>query len=417
MDLRPQKLPGVVVRPISDEEWPAFARCGELAFGEADHDEFLAWDRANLPLGRTLAAFDGEVLVGTSAAYDLAMTVPGGGCHRVAALTWVSVRPTHRRRGIVSTLLRGQLRGAIARKEPFAALWASESGIYRSFGYGLSGSAMRLRMPASGTALRADLPDDQALSVRLVEPIDSVPAFEAALGVERARRGGMLGADLAWGRRMLIDPASARGGASPLRAVVVEDHSGVRAAARYTVTPHWAASLPQGLVVVKEAYAADPVAGVRLWRYLLSLDLVRVVEARLRPPDDALLTWLVDPRAAQPAWRDGTFVRPVDLVASLELRRYACPVDVVLQVSDPEVSGNTGRFRLQGGPDGATCAPTPAQAHLSLSVTELGAAYLGGTSLASLGTAGLIDEHVPGALAATSTAFGWPLAPWTQSIF
>ncbi len=405
------------VRPIGEEGWDDFVRCGELAFGERDEDDYLAWDRKHLPLERTAAAWDGDQLVGTSAALPLDLTVPGGGLVRVAGITWVSVLPTHRRRGALRAMMGVQHSAAAERGEPVAALWASESGIYRSVGYGMAGVSMRLRIPAGPGALRADLPRDPALRTRLVEPSDTLDAVEGLLDVERSRRGGVLGRWEAWSQRCVLDPEPRHGGGSPLRAVLVEDGSGVRAAARYSLVPRWESSLPQNVLSVRDAFAADAGAGVELWRYLLQLDLVRTAEVRLRPVDDPLLSWLVNPRAARPEWRDGVFVRLVDVAAALALRRYACDVDVVLEVHDPGVPANHGRFRLRGGLDGASCERTAASADLSIAVTELGAAYLGGTSLGSALVAGLLEEHTGGAAQVAGTAFGWPLAPWTPSVF
>jgi predicted acetyltransferase len=48
----------------------------------------------------------------------------------------VAVQPTHRRRGILTGLMRRQLEDIHERGEPLAALWASESVIYGRFGYG-----------------------------------------------------------------------------------------------------------------------------------------------------------------------------------------------------------------------------------------------------------------------------------------
>ena len=48
----------------------------------------------------------------------------------------MSVLPTHRRRGILSALMRRQLADIAAGSEPVAALFASESAIYGRFGYG-----------------------------------------------------------------------------------------------------------------------------------------------------------------------------------------------------------------------------------------------------------------------------------------
>ena len=91
---------------------------------------------------------------------------------------------------------------------------------------------------------------------------------------------------------------------------------------------------------------------------------------------------------------------------ALAARRYARDVDVVLDVDDPTCPWNTRRWRLSGGPDGAVCAPTGDAADLSLTAADLGAALLGGTSLAARAAAGSVVEQRSGALVAASTAFG-----------
>ena len=53
----------------------------------------------------------------------------------------------------------------------------------------------------------------------------------------------------------------------------------------------------------------------------------------------------------------------------------------------------------------------------SLSVTALGAAYLGGRSLAEFAVTGEVRELSPGALATASAAFGWPVAPASIEVF
>jgi Sterol carrier protein domain len=49
---------------------------------------------------------------------------------------------------------------------------------------------------------------------------------------------------------------------------------------------------------------------------------------------------------------------------------------------------------------------------VTLDVTELGATYLGGTTLGELAGAGLVAEGRPGAVRQLSTALSWAPAPW-----
>ena len=71
----------------------------------------------------------------------------------------------------------------------------------------------------------------------------------------------------------------------------------------------------------------------------------------------------------------------------------------------------------RAGPGGATVEPSDDRPHLSLGIREVGAAYLGGTSLASLATAGLVREHDADAVAALTAAFGWPRPPFCPDFF
>ena len=72
----------------------------------------------------------------------------------------------------------------------------------------------------------------------------------------------------------------------------------------------------------------------------------------------------------------------------------------------------THRFTLDAGPDGAECAPTTRSADLTLPATALASAYLGGTRLATLAEAGLVDEHRPGGLAAADRLLAGDLVPY-----
>ena len=102
---------------------------------------------------------------------------------------------------------------------------------------------------------------------------------------------------------------------------------------------------------------------------------------------------------------------------ALSERRYAAPVDVVLEVTDELCPWNAGRWRLRADGVGATCERSPDDADLSVDVAHLASAYLGGMSLASLAAAGGVGEHRGGALREAATAFGWHRAPHCPQLF
>src|SRR4051794_12794993 len=81
-------------------------------------------------LDRSLGLIEGERVAATAGIYSLEMTVPGGAAVPTAGITWVTVSPTHRRRGVLTAIMRRQLDDVHqAEREPVAALWAAESSI------------------------------------------------------------------------------------------------------------------------------------------------------------------------------------------------------------------------------------------------------------------------------------------------
>src|SRR6266571_3600985 len=70
-----------------------------------------------------------------------------GGSLPCAGVTAVGVHPTHRRRGVLRSMMDAQLRDVHERGEPLAALWASEETIYSRFGYGIASWAGELKIP------------------------------------------------------------------------------------------------------------------------------------------------------------------------------------------------------------------------------------------------------------------------------
>jgi predicted acetyltransferase len=405
------------VRPVPDEDWEAFYEVDAHAFGTGMPEDMEVQERELHRGARGIGVYDAEVLAGIATAFAFQVTVPGGAAVPAAGVSWVAVLPTHRRRGVLRALMTHQLQAVHEQgDEPLAILWASEPVIYGRFGYGLASRAYNLDVPRSPTALQPGAPGDPGLRVRLVDPADwkaFVPVYDAVA----AARPGIVLREEAWWNRAVRDLASMRGSASPKRAVVVEDGDGVRAFALYRTEQHWDERFGKGDVSVQEAMAADPAALAALYRYLFDLDLMGHTTVRVAV-DDPVLHWLTDARAAKPSLADCLYVRLVDLPRAMTARGYATDVDLVVEVRDELCPWNAGTWRLRAETAGsATCVPADDDPDLSLDVRELGAVYLGGTSLAELAGAGWVEERRPGAVTAASAAFAHHPAPWTPWVF
>ena len=401
------------IRPVSPQEWDAVAANDQLAFGDVMPDEILERERQLLPWSRSLGAYDGDDLIAFAAAYDFAMPVPGAVVPHTGGVTWVGVRGTHRRRGVLRALMHRQLADLHELGEPLATLWASESQIYGRFGYGLGSMKYSVTVPR-----RAELPGapaDASLGLRIVDPKKSFDALEAVATAAPARPG-FLPRTEAWWNRSTDSPPSSRGGGK-IYCVVAESAGRPRGYALYVPRGKWEDTGPAGTVMVREVVAADPAAHAELWRFLLDVDLMATVEYWNLPVDDPLLWWLADPRRPRPTLSDSLYVRLIDVGAALSARRYSTGVDVVIDVSDETCPWNAGRWRLTGDGSGASCTRTEERADLALDARTLGSAYLGGVPLGTLAAAGRVGELTAGAVAATSRAFTAPLAPWCPFIF
>ena len=144
---------------------------------------------------------------------------------------------------------------------------------------------------------------------------------------------------------------------------------------------------PASRLVVREALGATPQATAAIWRFLLDVDWMSVVEVPLAPPDHPLFLLLALPRRAQYRMGDGLWVRLVDLPA--RARRAARTARAARSCSRCATRSATGTTDA-GGSTAASCERTDAEPDLALDVSVLGSAYLGAVSFTQLRDAGRV---------------------------
>ncbi|MFF5359501.1 GNAT family N-acetyltransferase [Streptomyces scabiei] len=405
------------LRALRKEDWDPWYDNLIRAFGGTPEppEERELWDALTVP-ERCVGVWEGDRCVGTAGAFDFRLTVPGGSAVPAAGVTMVGVAATHRRRGVLTSMMRRQLDDVRSWGEPLAVLTASEPAIYGRFGYGLA--TRRLAADIDTARVRLSVPpgtDDVRL--RYADPSEVLDACEAVYARRVPERPGTLARQPGWERVELLDTERHRSGASPLQCVVAErtdgEGAGVVGYARFRVKSDWGPRGADGVVQLSALEALDPAARAALWRFLFDIDLTSSVVAHRLPVDEPVLHLVSDIRRCALRFTDDLYVRLVDVGAALRLRTYQAPLDVVFEVEDSFCPWNEGRWRLTGDPKGATCERTADAADLSLDVRELGAAYLGGVSLSALAGAGLVRELRQGALAEASVGFlaSGP-APW-----
>jgi predicted acetyltransferase len=401
----------IEVRPCADQDeyGRAIGAIGQYFNPPPGEEFFERWART-LPHERMHAAWEDGRIVGGAGAFPFELSVPGGWSLPSAGVTAVGVHPTHRRRGVLRSMMDTQLRDVHERGEPIAALWASEETIYGRFGYGIASWGGELRVPHEWDAFAEPL--ELAGTTRFVTPEEARSLFPPVYDAVRRERPGMTSRNDAWWEDRHLRQEEDESNA-PRRFVVLELDGEPQAYAIYRTHMSWEGGSATSRLVVREALGATPEAMAAIWRFLLDVDWMAAVEAHLVPPDHPLFLLLATPRRIRYRMADALWVRVVDLPAALAGRAYGEGGPLVLEVHDAICEWNDGRWKLEDG----ACERTDEEPDLVLEVSALGSAYLGATSFKQLRDALRVEERTAGAVERADALFAWRPLPWCLEIF
>lgn len=380
-------------------------------FGGGLTDEDTArWSRT-IEIPRMLSAREDGAVVAGAGAFTFEMTTPGGTVP-AAGVTVVGVLPTHRRRGILKSMMRAQLDDVHRRGEPVAWLWASEETIYGRFGYGLASLSGDVEIPrATNTFAR---PFEARGTIRIVGEEEALAPFTSVYDRVRLEHPGMFSRTPDWWKlRRLGDSERKRAGGGVLNRVLLTIDGEPQGYAIYRLHQSMESGMSTGFLKVIEAVGATLEATREIWRFLLDVDWIARVKADLLPVDHPLFLLLARPRTMKMSLMDALWVRLVDVPAALMARTIAPGDPVVLEIADSFCPWNEGRFRVGKG----SVEPTKASPDLALQVNALGSVYLGGFSFTQLARAGVIEELKSGAAARADALFPRDRAPWCPEIF
>jgi predicted acetyltransferase len=402
------------VRPCRsiDELATAIGAIGHY-FGWVPSEEEAERFSKMLPVERMHAAFDGKQIVGGAGVFPFEMTVPGA-IVPCAGVTVVGVLPTHRRRGILTRMMRAQIDDIHERGESFAALWASEPTIYGRFGYGHASRTHEIKLPRVRAALRAGTPP-RVGETRLVEASEAAKAFPRIWEKVRAVTPGMLSRTKEWWelRRLRDDPSRRPPGSVPLNLALYELDGKPAGYALYRISQSEEDGEWKRKLRVVEALGVDAVATREVWRFLSEIDWTHEIIAWLLPTDHPVQHLFARFDALDLRTSDGLWVDLIDVGASLSARGYRTDGRVTFELSHPFCPWNDGTWTVADG----RARRTSRRPDLRLDATALGAAYLGAVSFGELARAGLVEEAARGGLARADALFAGDRAPWCPEIF
>lgn len=394
----------IEIRVPTDEQWPELARADARGFGTQYSDEQMAERRPIIDLERFRVAMDGGRIVGVAGSFAFDMTVPGGATVPMGGTTWVAVSATHRRQGVLTAMLDAVHRDIDDRGEPVAALFASEGGIYRRFGYGVATLNRTVVIDRNAARLRPDLtPDPTAVRYADHDEVDDL--LPALWDRARRQRAGQTDRSDAWHRFMSTGGRRAAGDQSAAFYLVHGDGYAV-----YRIEHHWG-PIPAHKLHLTEFVAATPQAHLDLWHTLLGVDLVGAIESRVLPVDDPLPHLLTNPRAVQTTvLEDSLWVNVREPGVLFGARAYGTDDRLVV-----EVDGERWAIEAQGAE--VECRRVRSRPDLVMDRAALGSLSLGGVSASELAAGRRIDERTRGALRRADAFFVLAPAPYCGTFF
>ena len=396
---------GLELRAITESEIPSFVRAIDLGFGNSTPDSRIEAETRIIECDRSFAVFDGKQIVGTIGAQTLPMSLPGGGVGSCGGIAYVTVKPSHRRRGILTAMMTNQLAQARKRGEIFSMLWASEAMIYGRYGFGVATATQNASIEKPYANFRRDM-DDAPGTLRMMSGKAALPHMQRVWNSAMGIWAGMLERRDHWWGFTIADPEHERHGTTDRYRVVYLNNE---APEGYVVYRIQSDSLE--LAVEELVWVTDD-AHKGLWEYLFGVDLVTTISYWNLTADDPLL-WLVgDSRRLRRVELDGMWLRIVDVKAALESRTYAVDGELIIKVSDEYCPWNDATYRLTVQSGEASVAEVDGAADLSLYADALGATYLGGVSFSTLEAAMRLESSSIEHLALADAMFKTERLPW-----
>lgn len=403
----------LVVRIIDAEQLHAFRATLMSVFG-MDLDQDPTGDArlaALLAPAQAWAAFDGATMVATAATFALSLNICGATLP-MAGLTHVTVRPTHRRRGLLRQLIAAHLADAQARGVALSGLWASEASIYGRFGYGTAAHHTELHI-TQAHLLRVTVPDGPADHMRPVETAEAQTLLPALYAQATAQRPGALARTPTWWQqRRFLEAPFVRKGASTLRHVVAYRGTAAVGYVVYRQRPAWQQGLPAGAIEIGELHGCDARAEASLWQFVLAIDLFPTVVWANAPADCALPHWVDNPRRITRQASDNIWLRLGDVASCLQARRYPQDGDLRFTLDDDAA------WHLMVRDGQALCTPLAPNSptEVRMDRATLSSLYLGAAAAPHLHYAGRItgSQH---AVSTLDQLMRWAPAPWCPEIF
>ena len=394
------------IRSISSEEFGEFSKSTATAFGDDQDAEYLSMKKSYFDFDRTIAVIDKNGIIGGCVSSPYLLNIPGGQVN-VAAVADVSVLPNHRRKGLLTDMMRVQLSDVYEKGEWFAALWAEESPIYGRFGYGIGSLHENWTLERQHNAFNTNIDDKGTIEyINSTEITELLPPIYEQATIDIP---GIIQRPENYWKVIEKDFESKRNNESKIQHVVYIQDKQINGYVSYRTAPH--------SISVHELMGIDLSSIVALWRFCLDMDLRLQAQIYRRPLDDIFPLLLIDSGKLSRTIKEGLWLRLVNVREALAVRKYAIENNLVLRVFDSFCKWNDQTLELQTDGIESNCLPSNSKPDICISASDLASAYLGAIKFSTLLKCGRIQQETANAVHKADMMFSYKHTPWSPFYF
>ncbi len=371
------------IKTINTTNIKDFAKAEAIPYTSDSSDYYIKRLKMLADPKRALALADKDKIIGTANSFSEYISLPTNKSSKVAAVSYVSVQPTHRRQGILTEMMKLQLNQIYSQyKEPLAILWPSETAIYGRFGYAPT-REKHYKISKHNAQFISGL-NDCTLETKILNKKEAINSYVEINNNLMNKRPGVMKLTKKWAERRIEDLSSKY--LSPGRSyfVGIYDANKIVGFVTYSIEGNDEyGNMPTSLNIWDIIYINDK-AAVNIWNYCLNIDLVDEINAKGVPEDDVLESLLISPGSLNARITTGFWIRIVDVIKALETRSYNETGKLIFKLSDSIIKQNNNTFLLDTKNQNSTCKISTESPDIEITINGLSEIYLGTFNLNNL---------------------------------
>ena len=371
---------------------------------------------------RLIAALDDETnkIVGTGGADEFKITAPGGKNLNMAGIAYMGTAPTHKRRGIFTSMMNKLHEQAKERGDVLAGLWASQSVLYSRFGYGLGTLREDWSIETHSTKLIQE--NETNIQLEFVEKeIAKKELFKIYDEFRKKQNGSTDRTEEYWNYILYENENSKynKSGMSGLFFVVAYKNKQPSGYAFYNFNKESgiAHEDDKGELIVHELIAVDKETNISLWNFIFGIELVEKVTINRRAPHDPLYFLLENPRQLERMTIDGLWVRILDPIKFLEARKYNHEGRINLEITGQNQSDIEGVYEIDTNGETSIVKKVNSSPDISMRPSDLSSCFFGAITPFELVNSRNINAKNFDKLNLFSNMFNVLQKPWCNTDF